>query len=210
MEATAVKNINKIDAPYRCLIRENAYFWIVDVFFETGRIERIKRYGRAISREASKLGVQKSEALGIPYFRNKKNIPGFISAQQKAKQERKEAKIKQRILDWQEWRKQYDSDAIAVAELVCYLNRYIKRFSEQERRKAKYGCLQEVYEIKDEWLELNSKNITSAVISAQFNRRIYICENLYEEVDWGLLYSFLLMKLKLTVKFSNFIVKEKL
>ncbi|MGK7896412.1 MAG: hypothetical protein AB4372_23050 [Xenococcus sp. (in: cyanobacteria)] len=185
MEAKILKGFGGINPPYRCLIRENAYFWIVNVFFAEGRIERVRRYGRAKSRQASELGAQKSKLLGIPYFKNKKSIPGFVSAQQRAKQERKEAKIKQRIVDWQEWRKQYESDAIAVAELVQYLNRYIKRFSEKERRESKHSITFDVYDIKDKWLELNSKNITRAEISAQFNRRIYIYEDLYEEVNWG-------------------------
>lgn len=171
-----------IKSPYRCLIRENAYFWIVNVDFEKGKIERIQRYGRAKSRESSKVGAQKSQTLGIPYHGQKKSIPGFVSAQQKAKQERKEAKKTQRILDWQKWKEQYDSDVIAVAELICYLNRYIKRFSDEERRKTRYGVCQEVYEIKDKWIEINSQRITSAVISAQFTRRIYYCDDLYEDL----------------------------
>ena len=179
-----IVSTKEIKSPYRCLIRENAYFWIVNVDFEKGKIERVQRYGRAKSRESSRLGAQKSEALGIPYHGRKKSIPGFVSAQQKAKQERKEAKIKQRIIDWQQWKKQYDDEIIAVAELICYLNRYIKRFSEEERRKTKYGVCQEVYEIKDKWIEVNSQRITNAVISAQFTRRIYYGDDLYEDLPW--------------------------
>lgn len=180
---TSTKDV-AIKSPYRCLIRENAYFWIVNVDFEKGKIERMQKYGRAKSREASKLGEQKSQALGIPYHGHKKSIPNFVSAQQKAKQERKEAKIKQRILDWEKWKEQYNNDVIAVAELICYLNRFIKRFTEEERRKTKYGVTQEVYEVKDKWLEINSERITSALISAQFTRRIYYCDDLYEDLPW--------------------------
>jgi hypothetical protein len=184
METSAVKNTNKGKLPYRCLIRENAYFWIVDVDFEKGKIERIQRYGRAKSHESSKLGAQKSEILGIPYHGHKKNIPNFVATQQRLKQERQKAKIQQRILDWQEWRNQYNSDAIAIAELIRYLNSYIKRFSDRERREARYGITQEVYEIKDQWLEINSKRITQAVISAQFIRRYYYCDDLYQDLPW--------------------------
>jgi hypothetical protein len=179
-----IVSTEKIKSPYRCLIRENAYFWIVNIDFDLGKIERVQKYGRAKSRESSNLGAQKSEALGIPYHGHKKNIPGFVSAQQKAKQQRNETKKAQRILDWQNWKEQYNNDVIAIAELVCYLNRYIKRFSDEERRKTKYGVCQEVYEIKDKWLEINSHRITNAVISAQFTRRIYYCDDLYEDLPW--------------------------
>ncbi|MGL5943192.1 MAG: hypothetical protein ACRC2S_23080 [Waterburya sp.] len=184
MNTKVVKGTKESNLPHRCIIRENAYFWIVDVDFEKGKIKRIQRYGRAKSRESSKLGAQKSEILRIPYYGHKKNIPNFAATQQRLKQERQKAKIQQRILDWQEWRNQYSSDAIAIAELIQYLNSYIKRFSDRERREAKYDITQEVYEIKDKWLEINSKRIKSAVISAQFIRRIYYCDDLYEDLPW--------------------------
>ncbi len=184
MEISVVENINKSNLPCRCLIRENAYFWIVDVDFDKGKIEKIQKYGRAKSCESSKLGTQKSEILGIPYYGHKKNIPGFVSTQQRLKKERQKAKIQQRILDWQDWRERYSSDAIAVAELIRYLNSYIKRFSEEERRRTKYGSTQEIYEIKDKWIEINKEQIKSVVISAQFVRRIYYCDELYEELSY--------------------------
>lgn len=42
-----IVSTKEIKSPYRCLIRENAYFWIVNVDFEKGKIERVQRYGRS-------------------------------------------------------------------------------------------------------------------------------------------------------------------
>lgn len=178
------KNRNDSDESYRCLIRENARFCEVEVFFtDQPHIEMITCHGRAKAKEAAKSGAQKARRLGIPYFKDRKHIPGYIEAKEESQQKKRTGKIKQCAEDWKEWRERYESDAIAIAELINYLNRYVKRADGSYYKRDIYG-------IKDRWLKLNRKNIKRAEMSAQFKEIAYASYDFYDPNDNVYYYDF--------------------
>lgn len=84
---------------------------------------------------------------------------------------------------WEIWQQDYPTEAIALAELIRYINRLIKRYpqTKSDRNVTQQRLVGMGYSVKDLWIVNNRFAITEASIS-KHERRTF--------TDWAALYDF--------------------
>lgn len=122
---------------------------------------------RNLERVADEMG-----ATPIRYF---SEIPGFVSSRRSEKRD-KAARLQREVLCpraeslWKRWSEGRNSQDLALAELIRYLNRYAKRYPKYQQQSRRQKLLQSlIYQAKDEWLMRHSDCIVDAVLVQSFH-----------------------------------------